>query len=164
MRACCWEKTSMPALRADIVGYGRDKRLVLVGEIKNKKNTSPIWAAQLRRNILAHSDQLPSSEFFLVATPDRLYLWKSAGNNLPPDARPIDIDAKQIFSSYLERAGVAPESASSPAFELAVAAWLAELAQSGELRAKLAAVLPALLDSGFLDAIKDGQIALDEAA
>jgi hypothetical protein len=154
----------MRDLRADIIGYSHDKRLVLVGEVKNKKNTSPNWATQLRRNILAHSQRPPSSDYFLVATPDRLYLWKSAGDSLSSDARPLEVDARQIFASYLERAGVAPESASSPAFELAVAAWLADLAQSVELRAKLAAELPSLLDSGFLDAIKDGQIALEKAA
>jgi hypothetical protein len=154
----------MRILGADIAGYSHDKRLVLVGEVKNKKNTSPNWATQLRRNILAHSDRPPTSDYFLVATPDRLYLWRSAGDSLSFDAPPIEIDARRIFGSYLERAGVAPETASSPAFELVVAAWLADLAQSAELRAKLAAELPALLDSGFLDAIKDGQIALDEAA
>jgi hypothetical protein len=154
----------MRALRADIIGYSHDNRLVLVGEVKNKKNTSPNWATQLRRNILAHSHRPPSSDYFLVATPDRLYLWKSSGDSQPSDARPLAVDAKQIFSSYLESAGVAPETASSPAFELAVAAWLADLTQSGDMRAKLAAELPSLLDSGFLDAIKDGQIALEKAA
>lgn len=43
----------MPA-RWDIATYDRDKQLALVVEVKSKLNTTPEWAAQFRRNLLAH--------------------------------------------------------------------------------------------------------------
>ncbi len=148
---------------ADIIAYSRDRRLVMLGEVKNKKNTSPHWAAQLRRNILSHGREAPRSDYYFVATPDRLYLWRRA-EGAAPDAPPIAIEARAIFSPYFTRAGVPPEDASSPAFEMVVAAWLSDIARSEEIRAKSGAEAPSLVESGFLEAIKDGQIAYDTAA
>jgi hypothetical protein len=156
--------TALNDFGADIIAYSRDRRLVMLGEVRNKKNTSPHWAAQLRRNILSHGRETPNSDYYFVATPDRLYLWKRPEGAAAPDAPPIAIEARAIFSPYFKRAGVPPEDASSPAFELVVAAWLSDIARSDEIRAKTGVEAPSLAESGFLEAIKDGQIAYDTAA
>ena len=71
---------------ADLALYDRSGRLAAVAEVKSRFGTSREWAAQTRRNILAHG--APSdADFFLLVTPDRLYLWKDAGTDpigVPP--------------------------------------------------------------------------------
>jgi hypothetical protein len=62
------------ATRSDILLFDREGRRLLVAEVKNKRNTSPKWAAELRRNLLAH-EGFRHAEFFLVLTPDHLYFW-----------------------------------------------------------------------------------------
>src|SRR6516164_7075471 len=61
--------------RWDLTAYNRDSQLVLVVEVKSKLDATPKWAAQLRRNILAHGT-FPNAPYFLMVFPDRFYLWK----------------------------------------------------------------------------------------
>jgi hypothetical protein len=68
----------MPSSYADLSLYDRDGRLIAIAEVKNKRGTSPEWAAKFRRNLLVHS-RYAQADFFLLATPDRLYVWKNAG-------------------------------------------------------------------------------------
>src|SRR5690349_14383827 len=63
------------ASRPDITLYDQKGRLLLVVEVKHKRETTPEWAAALRRNLLAH-EGFRQTEYFLVLTPDHLYLWK----------------------------------------------------------------------------------------
>jgi hypothetical protein len=144
----------------DLVVYDRNQRLIAVVEVKNKKNTSPHWAAQLRRNMLAHGRDPVPSEYFFLATPDRVYLWKGEDLVQPPH----EIDARSLFAPYFQRAGVSPEGPSPQAFELVVASWLGDLLRFEEPREGLAAVQPGLTDSGFFDAVLGGRLAYAPAA
>lgn len=142
---------------ADLALYDQNGQLIAIAEIKNKLGTSCEWAAQLRCNILAHGGYY-STDFLLLATPDRLYLWKSAGTAptlVPPT---YEVDAQPIFAPYFKSAGVDPRHASSHAFELAVAAWLGDLVRSGERPENLANGQSWLVESGFLTAVEDGRI------
>ena len=96
-------------VRADLALYDPGGRLVALAEIKNKRGTSREWAAQTRRNILALGG-FHDADFFLLVTPDRLYLWKNAGTDpvgIPPS---YEADAEAIFASYFAGAGVDPRS------------------------------------------------------
>src|SRR4051812_47002285 len=114
------------AAQPDFVLYDHDGRKVAIVEIKNKRGTTRDWATELRRN-LAPYRKLGSAEFFLLITPDRLYLWKGIGDDpalIPPDN---EADGMAAFEPYIRRAGLNPEQFSSNAFELIVATWLGEL-------------------------------------
>lgn len=153
----------MTSSYADLTLYDRDGRLIAVAEVKNKQGTSPEWAAKLRRNILAHGRHY-NADFFLLVTPDRLYIWKSAGA-VPTLIQPTyEFDARPIFAPYFERAGVKPSDISGHAFELMVAAWLGDLIRSEEQREALTNGQRLLVESGFLTAARDGRIAYEEAA
>jgi hypothetical protein len=52
----------------DLAIYNRDGQLALVAEVKSKLNASAEWAAQFRRNILAHGT-FPKAPYFLMAFP-----------------------------------------------------------------------------------------------
>ena len=148
---------------ADLSIYDRDGQLTGVVEIKNKRGTSREWAAKLRRNILAHGG-FRNIHFFLLVTPDRLYLWKSAGVE-PKLVRPTyEIDAQPLLEPYFKRAAVDPSTISGAAFELVVAAWLADLVRSEPASKKLAEEHCWLVESGFLTAIGSGRVAYEAAA
>ncbi len=144
----------------DFVVYDRNQRLVAVGDVKNKKNTSQRWAAQLRRNMLAHGRAPSPGEYFFLATPDRVYLWKGADLSQLPH----DIDARSLFTPYFQRAGLRLEDARPQAFELVVASWLGDLRNFDVSREELAAEQPELISSGFVDAILGGRLAYEPAA
>jgi hypothetical protein len=148
----------------DFVLHSRDRRLTTLVEVKSRPNTSSSWATQLRRNRLAHGNPSRRGDYLLLATPDRIYLWKGASDD-PATLNPsFEADARPLFGPYFQRAGVKAEGASPQAFELVVAAWLGDLVRAAEPRENLSAQQPWLVDSGFLDAVVGGQIEYATAA
>lgn len=110
----------------DLAVYNRKGQLSVVAEVKNIHGTSTDWATQMRRNLLAHAGPY-DADYFLLITPDRIYLWKNAATTptlIPPDC---EIDAVPVFASYFDRSRVDPNSVSSQAFELIASAWLSDL-------------------------------------
>ncbi len=150
----------MPAF-ADFALYDREGRLVAVAEVRNKFGTSPEWAARLRRNLLAHGGA-SSADYFVLITPDRLYLWKDAGSDVAPVTPDHEIDARPIFGPYFERSGLRPDEVSGHAFELVAAAWLADLMRTGA--GEFADEADALHASGFVAAVRGGRVAYEVAA
>ncbi|MBI4470507.1 MAG: hypothetical protein HY650_14415 [Acidobacteria bacterium] len=144
-------------LRADLVLYDRHGQLAAVAEIKNKLGTSRQWAALLRRNILAHGG-FRSVNFFLLVTPDRLYLWKEVGEESIPVEPTYEVDAHPLLEPYFTNAGIDPTNISGRAFELVVAAWLADLIRSEGSFDNLPGEDSWLVESGFLAAVKNGRI------
>jgi len=147
----------------DLVLYHRDGRAVAVAEVKMKLGTSPQWAAQLRRNILAHGGVRPA-EFFLVVTPEWVYLWENAG--IEPVAVPPTyvIDARAVLKPYFDAANVQPHQIDGRAFELVVGAWLADLTRVGTTDAGLSTIPEGLTQSHLLQAINDGRVEYAAAA
>jgi len=149
--------------RADLALYGRDGRLIAVVEVKMKLGTSRDWAAQLRRNVLAHGG-FQAADFFLLVTPDRLYVWKGAGSEpivVPPA---YVIDARPILKPYFEAAQLDPNLINGRAFELVVGAWLGDLIRSEKKPEDLSNEEGWLAESGLLSAIKNGRIEYEAAA
>jgi len=110
-------------MKADIVIYDRNGQIVLIAEIKRKTGVSAEWAAKWRRNMLSHGE-LPDAKFFLIALPDRFYLWKNAGNAPEPVAPTFEIDAGPVLKPYLDESGISSENISPQGFELIIAAWI----------------------------------------
>lgn len=145
-------------VHADLSVYDADGHLAAVAEVKNREGTSGQWAAKTRRNLLAHGlGRAPA--FFLLVTPDRLYVWKDAGDE-PIEVPPTyEEDITTTFARYFNSAGLATEHVSGPAFELVVAAWLADLTHRGS---PVPRVKQEWLDqSGFRTAVQDGRVELE---
>ena len=151
------------ATRPDILLFDREGRRLLVAEVKNKRNTTPKWAAELRRNLLAH-EGFRHAEFFLVLTPDHLYLWR--GMTAEPVAPDYVVDSHPLFLPYLQRAGLDLDRISSPVFELMAISWLSDLVHS---RREPETVghddgRTWLVQSGLLEAVRNGRLAYELAA
>jgi hypothetical protein len=147
---------------ADFVAYGRDGQIALIAEAKGRTNTSRSWATQMRRNMLAHG-MIPSSRFFLLALPDRLYLWKDL-DNAPELIEPTyEVDAAPFFQPYYATAGVSPDQLSGQSFELIVTFWLNDLVHSG-IPANVPDLQKRFLEeSGLLDAVRGGSLTVEAA-
>lgn len=142
---------------ADIAILDRSGQIAAVAEIKRQLGTSRDWAVQLRRNLLAHGIRRVG-DYFLLITPDRLYLWKDAGKS-PKKVPPThEADMQPEFARYFEGAGIDPDDISEAAFELLVGAWLGQLTLLEDEATDLAASRSWLAESGLLSAVKDGHI------
>jgi hypothetical protein len=115
----------------DFVAYDRDGRVLLLAEAKSRRGTSESWAAGLRKNLLAHG-MLPWAKYFLIATPERMYLWKQehdAPTETPPE---FTIDAEKVFQPYFQKLHQEPLNIGPEAFELVVLTWLTDVSRSSE--------------------------------
>jgi hypothetical protein len=144
---------------ADIVAYNPEGEIALIVEVKSRTNTSRVWATRMRRNMLAHGS-FPSTPYFLLALPDRLYLWKDAGT-IPDLIEPrFEFDATPFFQPYYTEAELAPEKLNTQSFEVIVTAWLNELIQSGIPDQTPTTQRQLLEESGLVMALKNGNVAL----
>ncbi len=142
---------------ADFVAYSPDGQIALIAEAKGRMNRSRSWAAELRRNMLAHGT-VPNSRFFLVALPDRLYLWKDAGN-APDLVEPTyEADAAPFFQPYYASAKIPPEQLTAQGFEMIVDFWLHELVSLGVPTDLPESQRRFLEESGLVGAIKGGSL------
>jgi hypothetical protein len=145
---------------ADLIAYSPDGRITLVVEVKSRTDTSRSWATRMRRNFLAHGI-VPNSQFLLLALPDRLYLWKNASNKPELVEPTYEIDATPLFQQYYERANLSPEQLSGQSFELIVSSWVNRLIQSGIPENTPEAQRQLLQESGLVEALKGGSVAIE---
>jgi len=140
----------------DFIAYNRDGTVLLLAEAKSRGGTSDEWAAKLRRNMLAHG-VLPKSQYFLIATPERMYGWRQ--ENLPPfDAPPeFTIDARKAFGPYFSKFGQNPAQIGPAAFELLVLTWLTDISRASGNDADR------LSESGLLASLQDADIQMNPA-
>ena len=142
-------------MQYDVAAYGRDGNLAVVGETKVRLSTDKEWAAKLRRNIVEDESVL-RARFFILALPDRLYLWPG---DAPPDALPTVLDAGEAFGPYFKMLGVEPSQIQPPAFETLVSWWLSDLTHTDPQK-----VSYELRKAGLADAIAGGRISRELAA
>ena len=148
-------------MQADIVITTESGEPVLVVEVKNRKSTTRAWAATFLQNLLAHR-MMPSARYFLVATPDHLYLWK--GITVDREIAKPDYEARSGSLIAVDRNG-GGVGLGARGFESKVANWLAGLSE-GRVTQKIddKQVDEFLVQSGLLDAIRGGRIVLEAAA
>ncbi|GEM_PF-674354 len=145
----------------DIAGYSSDKRMLLAVQVKTIRGTSPDWAVHFRRNLLSHPF-LPDATYFLIVTPDAIYLWK---NNAPPDALPdYAIDGKEMLEAFANKLSLSLEGMSIYGFEMLVATWLQDLIFSDLSPETADPSLQWLFESGLYAAMKNGLVLLEEVA
>jgi len=81
--------------------------------------------------MLAHG-VLPWAKYFLIATPERIYLWKQERSDLSGGPPEFTIDATRVLQPYFQKLGQEPSKIAPEAFELLVLTWLNDIALSGE--------------------------------
>ena len=147
--------------RADIVAVGASGSSTLVVEVRDRLGVSPDWAAKLRRNLIAHG-VVGNAKYFLLATPDRFFLWKDiavGALEVPPTCL---IDAMDLLAPYFAAAGISPKKVSEHSFELIVAAWLRDLLATDDLPTNVRQTHPWL--SELFDELKGGHVACEVVA
>lgn len=149
----------------DLILYHPNGWPIAAVDIRAKLSTTPEWAAKLRRNLLAHGGAVPA-RYFLVITPDRVYLWEGSGTE-PAELLPTHVvDARPIFQPYFAAANLGPDAIRDMAFELVVDTWLAELtrADSADIERGVVRASDELLRSGLVDAIRNARLEYPAAA
>ena len=146
---------------ADMAIYDKSGQLALVVEVKNKLNTSTDWAAKMRRNMLAHG-LMPDTRFFLLALPDRFYLWKDAGVVSEIVSPTYTIDPKPFLRLYYNGSEISLDSLTGESFELVISSWLSKLLQADVLPPELEDQ-DWLIESELFEAIKHGHLAAQVA-
>jgi hypothetical protein len=147
--------------RADIIAVDATGGSILVVEAKDRLRVSTDWAAKLRRNLITHGI-VGKAKYFLLATPDRFFLWKN-GSDISSEVPPtIESDASELLAPYFAAAGITPETVSGHSFELIVGAWLRDLLASDALPNDVHQKYPWL--AGLLDDLKGGHVAYEAVA
>ncbi len=143
---------------ADMTVYDANGQLTLLVEAKKKLGASSEWAAKMRRNILANGLS-PETKFFLLAIPDRFYLWKDSGV-APEKINPTyEIDPDPFLRPYYEKSGLTPENMSGAAFEFMISSRLSEINLADEAPPQLPLkTIEWLIESGFLEALAGGRV------
>src|SRR5687768_11362330 len=98
----CGDNAMLKLQIADFAVYSPKGEIVLIVEAKVLTETSSGWATRTRRNILEH-DVTPNSRFFLLALPDRFYLWKDASITPELVEPSYEIDAVPFLQPYYEK-------------------------------------------------------------
>lgn len=115
----------------DFVVRSPDNRALLVVEAKNRLNTSADWAAKLRRNLAAQG-ALPDAPYFLLALPDRFYLWTQQSASLQAVPADYVFEAETVLRPYLDSLKSPLHDLSPASFELLVRLWLEDLVRDGD--------------------------------
>jgi len=114
--------------KPEFLVYDRDGRLAAAVDVRARLGTTSRWAAELRRDLVGLGPgPFRGAPFLIVATLDKIYIWK--------DARPVDastppdheLDAEAVFSPYLAGTGRRLKEMGAYGFELIVMSWLQDL-------------------------------------
>jgi hypothetical protein len=146
---------------ADVAAYDKDGQLALVIEAKSRLHTTTDWAAKMRRNLFVHGI-VPKSSYFMLAMPDNLYLWRDKETGVEPVKPDYAISPEPLFRRYLDSANINSLKLGEQSLAILMNSWISDLIQSG-----LPDDLPepqrtTLTESGLVDAIKGGRVALEE--
>jgi hypothetical protein len=147
-------------MRPDISVLDSDGRAVLIVEVKNRAATSPEWAVEFRRNVLAKYLG-PPPPFFLLATPDRFYFWKKRSGRsrlVEPD---FVVEPNSFLKPYYPTGAARANPLSEYALEFVVGNWLRSLTHNGTGEGDSTRWLSA---SGLLEAIHGGRVVLEPEA
>ncbi|WP_049858599.1 hypothetical protein [Gloeothece citriformis] len=147
----------------DIVVLDQEYKPVLVVEVKRRFNVSPLSAAQFRHNLFANQ-MMTKASFFLLAFPDKFYLWTQGEAQLENYQPDFIIDARPILKPYFEKAGVSPEQITPVSLELLIGVWLESIIESQKPCEEIEINQQWVIESGLYDAIAKGHLVYEAAA
>jgi len=147
-----------PAL-ADIAVFSKDRRPVLVVEVKDSSMYSTAEsAAGLRRSLMAHHF-LPDVPFFMLATPIQISLWRGDAH---AGAYPnYSAAAKAVLDSYSSRHANRDKPVRGGALEIVMFSWLSDLASGVCALSPDSEVDRMLVESGLYERIRGGTADFD---
>ena len=102
------------------------------------------------KNLKAYG-QLNPANFFLLALPDKFYLWAGAPSG---DVAPSFVIEPAFLAEYFKRIDVASDEITNTGFEMIVWNWLSDVADHPEAWEPL----DWLSASGLLKAIQEGSV------
>ena len=148
--------------KADIVVRSPNNDIKLIVEVKGMGRSSADWAAKFRRNLLMHN-VIPRSEYFLLALPDFLYLWRDANTS---DVAPPDYIAKtfNVLQRYLTSLDAEPKYIAEEGLQLALTSWLRDATFSPNRPPGGSDAYKLLVESGLLDAIDNAEVSAEPHA
>jgi hypothetical protein len=116
------------SIKPEFLLYDRDGRLAAAVDVRARRDTSSHWAAELRRNLTGSGHgPFRGAPFLIVATLDRIYIWKEGHATDVPVSPDHELDAEAVLSPYLVGTGRRLEEIGRDAFELVVMSWLQDL-------------------------------------
>lgn len=154
------ENARINSWQADFSIFDRTGRLAVIAEAKKRNGTDSRWATEWLQNYLRRQQGSPPP-FVLLATPERLYLWKRPVETA--GLEPTVMNARRLFSSYLRTQSLETTDISRPVFEFMVGTWLRDLAL-GLWQPSGPEERQAFVESGLLEAVEDGEVVADVAA
>jgi hypothetical protein len=110
-------------MNIDLAVLDSFQRLILTVETKKKFGVSEKWAAETRRNLVAHGFY-PLATYFLLVTPEKFFLWSQDSNTLNETLPDFVADANETLKPYLKELGFNIKQIDSRTFEDVVAHWL----------------------------------------
>jgi hypothetical protein len=141
----------------DIVVRSPNGQTLLAVEVKSRADAPVQWAAQLRRNLVVNG-VLPSSPYFLLALPDKFFLWKQrpGAEVIAPD---YEADAEEVLKPYVISLQRPLKKLSEQSFEALIRLWLDDVVQSQSRDPS-----PWLIASGLYQELRNGIVSPSLAA
>lgn len=137
----------------DFVGIQYDGACALLAEAAGVEQDSPEWAANFRRERLAHDELLREAEFFVLASLHYIYIWNfEAPDDGPPAVR---LETVKMFAKALGRParGLNVKEMTTAQFRETLGMWLQDLAEPSAAREHLERKAAWYTESGFLEAV-----------
>lgn len=128
-------------------------QLLAVVEAKARPGVDAGWARAFRRNLLETLGD-PGANYFVVITPDRLFLWSQ------PDLANPDMNPSHEFElaeSFEDLIGDSPGARQGRAFTTLVATWLSRLVNGESLP-------QAIASTEFAQTLRSGNLVAEAAA
>src|SRR5882757_7747345 len=145
---------AMSPAPADIAVFSKNRRPVLVVEVRdNTMYSTAESAAGLRRSLMSHQ-LVPDVPFLMLATPIQIFLWRGDAH---PDAHPnYSAVAKPVLDSYGSRHRNREKPGRGGALEIVIFSWLSDLASGARALLPDSEVDRMLLNSGLYEQIQGG--------
>lgn len=130
-------------------------------QASSQPGTSAQWAAEFRRNLLM-GGEIPPLAYFLIVTPEFIYLWKDS------DAEPVVrlpdavIPAASHLARFVKGTPVCLDKVDPTIFKMIVDFWLSDLGWPASEAADIA-LANGFEGIGFIEAVRGGKMDRDEA-
>jgi hypothetical protein len=151
----------------DLAVYSADRKLQLIVEVNSKRDADSEWAADLRSSIFDAEARLTDVPYFLLATPDRFFLWKRQTPTWSPDGSPAPpdytADARPFMAAHLvydrqDASEVWHKEITKDDLSMALLSWFDRLCYSPSAIEDLSDRATWVFESGLFDVIRGGTV------
>lgn len=146
----------MRDLGTDFLITNKNQQPVLAIEAKKNVGVTVEWATKLRRNILAHGFYF-TTQFFMLVTPDKIFLWKNKPHKFDLITPDYVIEGQPFLDKYIASTGFSIDELNYREFEMIVSSWIGDLLSINDLDE-----FPIwMIESGLAEAIKAGSYEME---